>query len=58
MLSKVFGSIALILMILTPGAVESEMYITAIVMICGMALFVYLSMRAEESENAKKNSTL
>ena len=54
-LSKIYGSIALILMLLSPGAVEGEMYITAVVMICGMALFAYLSMREEKKE--QKNST-
>lgn len=56
-LSKVYGSIALILMFLSPGAVESEMYITAVVMICGMAIFAYLSAKEEETEKEQKNST-
>lgn len=47
MLSKIYGSVSLILLLLAPGAVESEMYITALVMICGMSLFAYLSMKEE-----------
>lgn len=49
MLSKIYGSIALILLFLAPGAVESEMYITALAMICGMSLFAFLSMKEDGS---------
>lgn len=49
MLSKIYGFIAFMLVIMVPGAVESEMYITALAMICGMALFVYLSMKEDGS---------
>ena len=47
MLGKIYGVIAFILLLLAPGAVESEMYITAIIMISGMALFAYLYMKEE-----------
>lgn len=47
MLSKIYGAIALILLFLAPGAVESEMYITALAMIGGVALFAYLSMKED-----------
>lgn len=47
MLSKIFGGISFICLILVPGAVESEMYITTFVLICGMTLFAYISMKEE-----------
>lgn len=47
MLGKIYGAIAFILLVLAPGAVESGMYITASVIIGGMALFAYLSMKEE-----------
>ena len=45
MLSKIYGTIAVLCLFLTPGTVESEKYIVALVMICGFALFAYLSMK-------------
>lgn len=45
--SNVLGTIAFMSMIAFPGAVESEMYITAIVLIAVMAVCVYLSMKED-----------
>ena len=47
MLSKIYGTIAVLCLFLTPAAVESEKYIAALVMICGVALFAYLSMKED-----------
>lgn len=47
MLSKIYGSISLILLFLAPDAMESEMYITSLAMIVGTALFAYLSMKED-----------
>ena len=58
MLSKIYESIALLCIFLTPAAVESEMYIAAAVMICGLALFAYLSMKEDGMiRKRKENST-
>ena len=47
MLGKIYGVIAFILLLLAPGAVESEMYITAFAMICLFARLAYLSMKED-----------
>lgn len=47
MLSKIYGIIAFILLLTAPGAAESQMYITAFAMICGVALFAYLSLKED-----------
>lgn len=54
MLSKVYGTIALMCLICAPEVVESGMYITALVLISGMAIFAYLSMKEDGRIRHKK----
>ncbi len=46
-LSNLLGCIAFILLLLIPGAVEAEKYITALIMIIAMAVFAHLSMKED-----------
>lgn len=46
-LSNILGGIALLAMIAVPGAVESDMYITAIVLIVIMTACAYLSVKED-----------
>lgn len=46
-LSNVLGCIAFILLVLIPGAVESEQYLGAFIMIIAMAVFAHLSMKED-----------
>lgn len=46
-LSKLHGVISFICLLAAPGAVESEMYITGIVLIVIFAIFAYLSIRED-----------
>lgn len=46
-LSNVLGSIAFILLLLIPGAVEAEQHIGAFIMIIAMAVFAHLSMKED-----------
>lgn len=48
MLSYFYGTLAFICMILAPGAVEGELYITAVVLIVFFALFAKLSVLEEK----------
>ena len=48
MLSYFYGALAFICMILAPGAVEGELYITAVVLIVFFALFAKLSVLEEK----------
>lgn len=51
-LSNIYGTIAFISMICVPGAVESEMYITSVVLIAMVGIFAYLSLK---EDGQKKN---
>jgi len=46
-LSNLLGCIAFILLLLIPGAVEAEKYITALIMIIAMAVLAHLSMKED-----------
>lgn len=46
-LRNIYGTVALISLICAPGAVESEMYITAVVLTGIFALSVYLSLKED-----------
>lgn len=54
MLSYFYGSLAFICMILAPGAVEGELYITAVVLIVFFALFAKLSVLEEKRMRRRK----
>lgn len=54
MLSYFYGSLAFICMILAPGAVEGELYITAVVLIVFFALFAKLSVLEEKRIRRKR----
>ncbi len=53
MLSKIYGIIAFLCLILAPGAVEGGMYITACVMIVAVWVFANLSMREEQRRKSR-----
>ncbi len=53
MLSRIYGTIAFLCLILAPGAVESGMYITACVMIVAVLVFANLSMREEQRRKSR-----
>lgn len=56
MLSKIYGGIAFIcIFFIIPGAVESEMYITAVVLIAISGLLVYLALKEDGQIRKKKN---
>ena len=46
-LSNIYGTISFLAMICAPGAVESEMYITAIILVAMVGIFSYLSLRED-----------
>lgn len=46
-LSNILGAIAFLAMIAAPGAVESEMYITAVVLVAIFAVCAHLSIRED-----------
>lgn len=57
MLSRIFGTIALICLILAPGAVESGMWITSLVLICAFCLFAQMAVNEDgqlRNRNRKK----
>ena len=54
MLSYFYGELAFICMILAPGAVEGELYITAVVLIVFFALFAKLSVLEEKRMRRRK----
>lgn len=49
--SNVLGSIAFISLLCIPGAVESEMYITSVVLIAIMGLSAYFAMKEDGQKN-------
>lgn len=53
-LSNVLGAIAFLAMIAAPGAVESEMYITAVVLVAIFAVCAHLSIR-EDGRGSKED---
>ena len=46
-LRNLYGTIAFLSLICAPGAVESEMYITAVVLTCIFAVTAYLSLKED-----------
>ena len=50
-LRNIYGFIAFMCLLFVPGAVESEMYITAFVMIVVMGITAMLSMREDGIKN-------
>lgn len=46
-LSNILGAIAFLAMIAAPGAVESEMYITAVVLVAIFAVCAHLSIKED-----------
>ena len=46
-LRNIYGTIAFLSLICAPGAVESEMYVTAVVMVAMVGIFAYLSLRED-----------
>ena len=53
-LSNILGAIAFLAMIAAPGAVESEMYITAVVLVAIFAVCAHLSIR-EDGRGSKED---
>lgn len=49
MLSYLFGSVAVILLILTPAAVEGGLYIEAAIMMVGVVVFYKISEAFEKN---------
>ena len=47
-LRNIYGTIAFLSLICAPGAVESEMYVTAVVLVAMVGVFSYLSLREDE----------
>ena len=43
-LRNIYGTIAFLSLICAPGAVESEMYVTAVVLVAMVGIFAYLSL--------------
>ena len=52
-LRNIYGTIAFLSLICAPGAVESEMYVTAVVLVAMVGIFAYLSLR-EDGQIRKK----
>ena len=52
-LRNIYGTIAFLSLICAPGAVESEMYVTAVVLVALVGIFAYLSLR-EDGQIRKK----
>ena len=46
-LRNIYGTIAFLALICDPGAVESEMYVTAVVLVAIVGIFAYLSLRED-----------
>lgn len=46
-LRNIYGTIAFLALICAPGAVESEMYVTAVVLVAMVGIFAYLSLRED-----------
>ena len=46
-LRNIYGAIAFLSLICAPGAVESEMYVTAVVLVAMVGIFAYLSLRED-----------
>ena len=46
-LRNIYGTVAFLSLICVPGAVESEMYITAVVLTVIFAVTVYLSLKED-----------
>ena len=46
-LRNIYGTIAFLSLICAPGAVESEMYVTAVVLVAMVGIFAYLSMKED-----------
>ena len=46
-LRNIYGTIAFLSLICAPGAVESEMYVTAVVLVAMVGIFAYMSLRED-----------
>lgn len=46
-LRNIYGTIAFLALICAPGAVESEMYVAAVVLVAMVGIFAYLSLRED-----------
>ena len=46
-LRNIYGTIAFLSLICAPGAVESDMYVTAVVLVAMVGIFAYLSLRED-----------
>ena len=46
-LRNIYGTIAFLSLICAPGAVESEMYVTAVVLVAMVGIVAYLSLRED-----------
>ena len=46
-LRNIYGTIAFLSLICAPGAVESEMYVTSVVLVAMVGIFAYLSLRED-----------
>ena len=46
-LRNIYGTIAFLSLICAPGAVESEMYVTAVVLVAMVGIFAFLSLRED-----------
>ena len=46
-LRNIYGTVAFLSLICAPGAVESEMYVTAVVLVAMVGIFAYLSLRED-----------
>ena len=46
-LRNIYGTIAFLSLICAPGAVESEMYVTAVVLVAMVGIFAYLSLKED-----------
>lgn len=53
-LQNIFGTIAFLSLLMAPGAVESEMYLTAAALIAGTGISAYLALR-EDGKIRKEN---
>lgn len=52
-LRNIYGTIAFLSLICAPGAVESEMYVTAVVLVAMVGIFAYLALK-EDGQIRKK----
>lgn len=46
-LRNIYGTIAFLSLICAPGAVDSEMYVTAVVLVAMVGIFAYLSLKED-----------